>query len=223
MRKLSLSAFLCTLIFYQAASAQTYAQKSPPTSGSGVQPGLNNNLYPSQSGYAQPHYSDPASGQPPVSSQNSSLGRLLDDVKGLVKDIVQVNVTPNGSQSVRVKAPFVDVGVDQGQGGVHVKAPFVNVDKPLNAPMSVKAPLTNIQAPGINAESVDVRAPFTNIHAADDSSVRITAPFTDVKSGSGSGAMHIHAPFTNVEAGGNAQIQTPPTNMPRPQQPNAAP
>ncbi|MBX9670933.1 MAG: hypothetical protein K2X93_25295 [Candidatus Obscuribacterales bacterium] len=208
MRKIGLSAALCTLIFAkQAVSAQNYSQQNPaPNSSSG-----NSTYFQPNPGFG-PHYSGQPYGQTPQSSTNSSLGRLLNDVKGMVKDFVQVNVTPDGTQAVHVKAPFVDVGVNQGQGGVQVKAPFVNVNKPSNAPISVQAPLTNIQAPGINTPSVDVKAPFTNIHSGD---VRVKAPFADMQTGSGSGVTHIHAPFADIQTGDavQTQIQAPFTNV----------
>ncbi len=208
MRKIGLSAALCTLIFaQQAVSAQNYSQQNPaPNTGSG-----NSTYFQPNPGFS-PQYSGQPHSQTPQSSTNSSLGRLLNDVKGMVKDFVQVNVTPDGTQAVHVKAPFVDVGVNQGQGGVQVKAPFVNVNKPSNAPISVQAPFTNIQTPGIYTPSVDVKAPFTNIHSGD---VRVNAPFTDVQTGSGSGVTHIHAPFADIQTGDAAQtqIQAPFTNV----------
>ncbi len=221
MRIIGLSAALFTLILSQpAASAQNYGQRSPRSE---IQQGSNylqpnpGSSYPSPPGSGQAQY---AGQQPPYSqmpqTNNSSLGRLLNDVKGLVKDIVQVNVTPNGSQAVHVKAPFVDVGVNQGQGGVQVTAPFVNVNKPVNAPISVQAPLTHIQAPGIgNAGSVNVKAPFADVHSGDANDIRITAPFTNVQAGSGSTQSKVHAPFADVETGGSTptRVQAPFTNI----------
>lgn len=134
---------------------------------------------------------------------NSSLTRLINDMKGMVKDMVQIDKT-HGDPKVHVKAPFVDVDVEDGQPNVNVHAPFVDVTKHGGSPASVKAPFTKLgdyvcdpqsTYPATNPRKMRVKAPFVNVGQDD---VNVHAPFTNVESKPGHGTQ-IKAPFTNLD------------------------
>lgn len=130
--------------------------------------------------------------QQPAAS--SSIGRLIEDIKGLARDVVKVDVPKSGNPAVHIKAPFVNVDVDHGKANVKVKAPFVNVSKDGDAPVSVQAPFTNV---GTSPGAVNVQAPFTNVDS--NGSVHIKAPFTSVdKSGAGNQA-DVKAPLVDIK------------------------
>jgi hypothetical protein len=91
----------------------------------------------------------------PPAQPGSRLGGLMREVKGLVKDLVQVNVqdTSGGDPNVHVKVPFVNVDVKDGKRNVNVHAPFVNVNKSDGGSVSVKAPFTSIGAGNASGQS----------------------------------------------------------------------
>ena len=120
---------------------------------------------------AAPNY--PASPQTPP-APTSTLGGLLQDLKGLVKDFVQVDLKDaQGQPKVHVKAPFVDVDVQDGKP-FHVKAPLVDINKTPNGPTSVKAPLTNI-----NKGDKTFKAPLTKVQQTPNG-VKVDVPFVHV-------------------------------------------
>jgi hypothetical protein len=111
---------------------------------------------------------------PAPTAPTSTLGDLLQDIKGLVKDFVQVDLKDEqGQPKVHVKAPFVDVDVQDGKP-IHVKAPLVNINKTPNGPTSVKAPLTNI-----NTGDKTFKAPLTKVQQTSDG-VNVDAPFVHI-------------------------------------------
>jgi hypothetical protein len=139
---------------------------------------------------------------------NSQFGKLLDDMKGLVKDIVKVD-TSSGDPRVRVKAPFVNVDVENGQPDVRVNAPFVHVTKSGGKAVSVDAPFTKI-----GDQDVASQANSGSRHRKDN--VRIKAPFVDVDTAGGAASnVNVHAPFAKVNSspGGGTQVQAPFTNI----------
>lgn len=144
---------------------------------------------------------------------NSSLKGLIDEMKGMVKDMVKVD-TSTGDPRVRVKAPFVNVGVENGQPDVNVNAPFVHVTKSGGSPVSVKAPFTKIGDPNSasgNPGSVRINAPFVNVDNTGSPNVNVNAPFANVNTSPG--GTQVQAPFTNVDSdGATAYPQTPPQN-----------
>lgn len=104
----------------------------------------------------------------------STLGGLLQDLKGLVKDFVQVDLKDaQGQPKVHVKAPFVDVDVQHGRP-IHVKAPLVDINKTPNGPTTVKAPLTNI-----DTGNKSYKAPLTKVQQTPNG-VQVDAPFVHV-------------------------------------------
>lgn len=132
---------------------------------------------------------------------NSSLKGLIDEMKGMVKDMVKVD-TSTGDPKVRVKAPFVNVGVENGQPDVHVNAPFVHVTKSGGSPVSVKAPFTNIG---------DAGSSTTSRSSANPGNVRVKAPFVNVDTSAG---VNVNAPFTNVNTNPpGSGTQAPPSNV----------
>jgi hypothetical protein len=115
----------------------------------------------------------------PQSSGSSNLGGLLQNVKWLVNELVQVEVQDGkGKPKVRVKVPLVNVDVGGGRKRtVNVQAPFVNVTKQGKQPVSVQAPLTDVQSDG---GKVNVQAPFTTVETTPGGTA-VTAPFVNVE------------------------------------------
>ena len=78
----------------------------------------------------------------------SGLGKIIGDVKSYVKDMVHVDLRDaSGNPNVKVKAPFVNVDVNNGQTNVKVNAPFVHVTKSGDIPVSVDAPFVHVNSP----------------------------------------------------------------------------
>lgn len=130
--------------------AQQQAQSAPTGYANGARayapgtPGLGQNapLNPQGSpGYAPNGYPQTAY---PGGGIRSGVGNILNEVRGMVQNMVQVNP---GSENVRVRVPFVNVDVNHGQPNVKVNAPFVKVDKTPDAPVSVNAPFVNVTSP----------------------------------------------------------------------------
>ncbi len=143
---------------------------------------------------------------------NSQFGKLLEDMRGLVKDMVQVD-TSQGDPKVRVKAPFVNVDVENGHPNVNVNAPFVNVTKSGGNGVNVRAPFANIGSPNSTSQghldNIQIKAPFVNVdsNGSAGSNVNVQAPFANIQSSPGQGT-HVQAPFTNVENQNHQQDQT---------------
>ena len=143
---------------------------------------------------------------------NSSLKGLIDEMKGMVKDMVKVD-TSTGDPKVHVKAPFVNVGVENGQPDVKVNAPFVHVTKSGGSPVSVKAPFTKIGDDGstsANPGNVRIKAPFVNVDSNGSPNVNVKAPFANVNTGPS--GTQVQAPFTNVDSDGATAY--PPSTQP---------
>ena len=146
---------------------------------------------------------------------NSQFGKLLEDMRGLVKDMVQVDTT-QGDPKVRVKAPFVNVDVENGHPNVNVNAPFVNVTKSGGKGVNVRAPFANIGSPNSTSQghldNVQIKAPFVNVDSTGTagSNVNVHAPFANIQSTPGQGT-HVQAPFTNI---GDQNPPQNPTTLP---------
>jgi hypothetical protein len=144
---------------------------------------------------------------------NSQFGKLLENMRGLVKDMVQVDTT-QGDPKVRVKAPFVNVDVENGHPNVNVNAPFVNVTKSGGNGVNVRAPFANISSPNSQGhlDNVQIKAPFVNVdsNGTAGSNVNVHAPFANIQSNPGQGT-HVQAPFTNI---GDQNPPQDPTTLP---------
>jgi len=160
---------------------------------------------------------------------NSSLKGLIDDMKGMVRDMVKVDTT-TGDPKVHVKAPFVNVDLEHGQPNVNVNAPFVHVTKSGGNPVSVNAPFTKIGdrdsasqgnsgAPA-DRGNVHIKAPFVNVDNSAGTNVNVHAPFANINSTPG--GTQVQAPFTNV-GGSGTPGQAPPNFDPNSGASNPAP
>ena len=144
----------------QAANGQATPASQPYSTQPGSQPYQQQfNQVPQAGG--QPI---PAQQQQSIQSQNgqipnqqpgvqqaapqSGLGKIIGDVKSYVKDMVHVDLKDaSGNPNVKVKAPFVNVDVNNGQSNVKVNAPFVHVTKSGDIPVSVDAPFVHVNSP----------------------------------------------------------------------------
>lgn len=143
---------------------------------------------------------------------NSTLKGLLDEMKGLVKDMVKVDTT-TGDPKVHVKAPFVNVDVDHGQPNVNVHAPFVNVTKSDGSPVSVEAPFTKVGAPHSSAGNLNQQSPAQKYDSFPNTSGNFSKSSVGVDAHAGGGA-NVHAPFVNINSNQNGtQVQAPFTNI----------
>jgi len=76
-----------------------------------------------------------------------TLSGMINDLRGMVKDMVNIDLSRSSSPNVKVRAPFVNVDVQDGHPNVNVNAPGVHVNKNDNEPVSVQAPFVNMSPP----------------------------------------------------------------------------
>lgn len=107
------------------------------------QNGVSGTSYSGQNGVPNgaPGYSGNAPAGYPAAGMRSSINGLLNDIRGMVQNMVQVEP---GQENVKVRVPFVNVDVNHGQPNVRVNAPFVKVNKTNGGPVSVDAPFVNV-------------------------------------------------------------------------------
>jgi len=146
-------------------------------SGAPVPGGVN--AAPAPSATAHPATAgDYANGWQPTKPK-SKFSELLDDVKDIARDFVNVEKGPDG---VHVKAPFVRV--DTAPDGVHVKAPLVDVNKPNNGEGAhVKAPFVDVTKPTQSGAPAHVKAPLVDVTTDQTGKTKVDAPFVHVNEG----------------------------------------